>query len=270
MLLSEDFILQNYLITVAFCGSAYHGFQVQENALAVCTVLQDAMEKVFGARPQVKGCSRTDSGVHALHYCVSFFADTKLSGYKMPLAINAHLPRDIRVLTAQPVPQDFHARYSAVAKQYVYRVHNSAVSSPFFDDICWRVGPPLQLEPMQQAAAAVVGTHDFASFMSGGSKIIDTVRTVYSFDVHREGEWLLFTICADGYLYNMVRILVGTLVEIGCGRMQPQDMPGIIAAARRSAAGPKAPAQGLFLDRVFYDLDGFRLGESLQDHALLP
>ncbi len=262
--------MQNYLITVAFCGSEYHGFQVQENALSVCTVLQDAMEKVFGARPQVKGCSRTDSGVHALHYCVSFFADTALTNYKMPLAINAHLPRDIRVLSARQVPQDFHARYSAVAKQYVYRVHNSAVSSPFFDGICWRVGPPLALEPMRQAAAAVVGTHDFASFMSGGSKIIDTVRTVYAFDVRREGEWLLFTICADGYLYNMVRILVGTLVEIGAGRIKAEAMPGIIAAARRSAAGPKAPAQGLFLDSVFYDLDGFRREDAAEPVLLLP
>ncbi len=250
--------MPNILVTMAFRGTNYHGFQVQENALGVCTVFQDALERVLGSRVDVKGCSRTDSGVHALRYCVSFHADTGIPMFKLPLALNAHLPEDIRVQAAQLVPEDFHARYSAQAKQYVYRLHNAPVSSPFSEGLCWRVGAPLALEPMQKAARAVVGTHDFASFMSGGSKIVDTVRTVYDFSVCRQGDDLLFTICADGYLYNMVRILVGTLVEIGSGRMKAEEMPQIILAARRSAAGPKAPAQGLFLDRVFYDLDGFR------------
>lgn len=262
--------MQNYLLTMTFCGTSYHGFQVQENALSVCTVLQDALEKALGERPQVKGCSRTDSGVHALHYCVSFFSNTAIPPRKLPLAINAHLPRDVRVLQVQPVADDFHARYSARAKQYVYRVHNSPVSSPFFDGMCWRVGPPLALQPMQQAAQAVVGTHDFASFMSGGSKIVDTVRTVYRFTVTQQGEWLLFTICADGYLYNMVRILVGTLVEIGAGRMCAGQMPAILAAARRSAAGPKAPAAGLYLDRVFYDDADGLCGSERPPEPLLP
>lgn len=261
--------MQNYLLTMAFCGACYHGFQVQQNALGICTVLQDALQRVLGVRPDVKGCSRTDSGVHALGYCVSFLADTTLTPRKLPLAINAHLPRDIRVLAARCVPPDFHARYSAVAKQYVYRVHNAPVSSPFFDGLCWRVGPPLALPPMQAAAAAVVGRHDFASFMSGGSKIVDTVRTVHNFTVQRQGDYLLFTICADGYLYNMVRILVGTLVEMGAGRMAAEKMPQILAERRRAAAGPKAPAQGLYLDRVYYDLEGFRLGEAAAQ-PLLP
>ena len=254
--------MPNILVTMAFRGTKYHGFQVQENALGVCTVFQDALERVLGERVDVKGCSRTDSGVHALRYCVSFHADTAISMYKLPLALNAHLPEDIRVQSAQTVPEEFHARYSAVAKQYVYRLHNSQISSPFSEGLCWRVGAPRSLEPMQRAAAAVVGRHDFASFMSGGSKIVDTVRTVYDFNVQSCGDDLLFTICADGYLYNMVRILVGTLVEIGAGRMEAESMPEIIAAAKRSKAGPKAPAQGLYLDRVFYDLDGFRRCEA--------
>ncbi len=253
--------MPNVLVTMAFRGTQYHGFQVQENALGVCTVFQDAIERVFGSRVDVKGCSRTDSGVHALRYCVSFHVDSGIPMFKLPLALNAHLPTDIRVLSAQVVPDDFHARYSAVAKQYVYRLHNSQMSSPFSEGLCWRLGAPLSLEPMQRAAAAVVGTHDFASFMSGGSKIVDTVRTVFDFRVEKQGDDFLFTICADGYLYNMVRILVGTLVEIGTGRMRADAMQAVIAAAERSAAGPKAPAQGLFLDRVFYDMDGFRRGE---------
>ena len=261
--------MPNILVTMAFRGTQYHGFQVQENALGVCTVFQDAIERVFGSRVDVKGCSRTDSGVHALRYCVSFRVDSGIPMYKLPLALNAHLPADVRVLEARIVPEDFHARYSAEAKQYVYRLHNSPVSSPFSDGLCWRVGAPLALEPMQKAAAAVVGTHDFASFMTAGSKIVDTVRTVYDFTVQRQGDDLLFTICADGYLYNMVRILVGTLVEIGAGRMRAEDMPAVIAAADRTAAGPKAPAQGLFLDRVFYDMDGFRRSEAPEQQPLV-
>lgn len=253
--------MPNILLTLSFCGSRYHGFQVQENAVSVCAVFQAALEKVLGQKVDVKGCSRTDSGVHALHYCINFHAELALPLRKLPLAINAHLPRDIRVLSACLVPEDFHARYSAQAKQYVYRLHNSAVSSPFFDDLCWRVGFPLQLQPMQQAAAAAVGTHDFASFMSGGSKIVDTVRTVHRFEVRREGDFILFTICADGYLYNMVRILVGTLVECGSGRLDAAQMPAILSACSRSAAGPKAPAKGLYLDRVYYDLEGFTKNE---------
>lgn len=262
--------MRNILLTLSFCGTQYHGFQVQENALSVCTVFQDALEQVLGERADVKGCSRTDSGVHALHYCISFRTEKMLSLYRLPLALNAHLPRDIRVLEAREVPEEFHARYSAIAKQYVYRIHNSPVSSPFADALCWRVWPPLELEKMQRAAAAAVGRHDFASFMSGGSKITDTVRTVYSFDAERQGEYLLFTICADGYLYNMVRILVGTLAEIGAGRMDGDAMPSILAARDRRSAGPKAPAQGLYLDRVFYDLDGMRLKDAPHGFPILP
>jgi len=260
--------VSNVLLTVAFQGTAYHGFQVQQNALSVCTVFQDALEKVLGDRPDVKGCSRTDSGVHALGYCISFHLERPIPCHKLPLAINAHLPTDIRVLSARPVPEEFHARYSSIAKQYVYRVQNSQGQDPFSRGLCWRVGSPLNLQLMQQAAAAAVGRHDFASFMSAGSKITDTVRTVTDFTVSRQGEYLLFTICADGYLYNMVRILVGTLVEIGSGRCK-MPMEEIIAAADRSAAGPRAPAEGLYLDRVYYDLDGMRPGDGVP-RVLLP
>ena len=244
--------MPNILVTMAFRGTQYHGFQVQENALGVCTVFQDAIERVFGKRVDVKGCSRTDSGVHALRYCVSFRVDSGIPMYKLPLALNAHLPEDVRVLEARIVPEDFHARYSAEAKQYVYRLHNSPVSSPFSDGLCWRVGAPLALEPMQKAAAAVVGTHDFASFMTAGSKIIDTVRTVYDFTVQRQGDDLLFTICADGYLYNMVRILVGTLLEVGRGYWEVEQVQAILDAKDRKQAGPTAPPEGLCLMKVDY------------------
>lgn len=261
--------MPNILMTLAFQGTHYHGFQVQENALSVCTVFQNALEKALGERMDVKGCSRTDSGVHALGYCVSLHSRTSIPLRRLPLAVNAYLPRDIRVLSARFVPEDFHARYSAEAKQYVYYIYNSPISSPFFDELCWRIGPPLDENRMQSAAQAVVGTHDFASFMSAGSKIENTVRTVYNFSVTRSGNLVRFRICADGYLYNMVRILVGTLAEMGAGRLPAEKMPEILASVCRSAAGPRAPAEGLYLERVYYDLDGFRRGGEADSSAFL-
>ncbi|MDD3429183.1 MAG: tRNA pseudouridine(38-40) synthase TruA [Oscillospiraceae bacterium] len=237
---------------MAYKGTNYHGWQVQQNALSVCEVLQNAMEKVWHTRPDVKGCSRTDTGVHALAYCVSFILPKPISAYKLPLALNAHLPEDIRVLSAKEVDEDFHARYSSISKQYIYKVRNSQVANPFMQGLEWRVGCPLDVQAMQQAAAHYVGKKSFASFMSGGSKIVDTVREVFEFTVEKHEDNITFTVTADGYLYNMVRIMVGTLVEVGCHRIAPQQMPAIIAAENRSLAGPRAPSEGLYLSKVNY------------------
>ena len=230
------------LITLAFDGTRYHGFQVQKNALAVCEVLQNALEQLYGTRPPVKGCSRTDAGVHAVAYCVSYTQPKPIDPYKLPLAVNRYLPPDVRCKAARQVPEGFHARYDAVSKEYVYRLHNSPVDDPFQSAFCWRLAAPLDEE----------GTHDFAAFMSVGSDIEDTVRTVHFFRVERRGEDIRFHICADGYLYNMVRILVGTMVEVGAGRMAPEELPAVIESKTRARAGDTAPAKGLFLYRVNY------------------
>ena len=240
------------LLTLAFDGTAYHGFQVQKNARTVCQVLQDGLESLYGARPPVKGCSRTDAGVHALNYCVSYVQPKAIDPYKLPLAVNRFLPPDIRCKAARAVPEDFHARYSARSKEYLYRLHNSPVDDPFGAKYSWRVSRPLDAGAMAQAARFAEGTHDFAAFMSAGSSVEDTVRTVHFFRVRREGEDITFHICADGYLYNMVRILVGTLVEVGAGRMAPGEMARVIAGRDRARAGDTAPAKGLFLYRVNY------------------
>ena len=240
------------LITLSFDGTAYHGFQVQKNARSVCETLQDALAALYGVRPPVKGCSRTDAGVHALGYCASYTQPKPIDPYKLPLAINRFLPADIRVTRARCVPDDFHARYSARSKEYIYRLRMSAVDSPFDARYCWRVSRSLDVPAMAKAAKLAEGTHDFRAFMSTGSDIEDTVRTVRFFRVEQEGELVRFHICADGYLYNMVRILVGTLVEVGAGRMRPEDMARVIEEGRRAAAGDTAPARGLFLYRVNY------------------
>lgn len=155
----------------------------------------------------MKGCSRTDSGVHALGYCVSYTQPKPIPPRKLPLAVNRFLPDDVRVTEAHRVPEDFHARYSAKSKEYIYRIHNSAVADPFQNGLCWRFPGPLDAGRMERAAQYLVGKHDFVSFMSSGSDIADTVRTVYFAHVRREGDDITFHVCADGYLYNMVRIL---------------------------------------------------------------
>lgn len=244
-------------LSLAYQGTAYHGFQVQKNALTVAEVLQNAIRAALGSREEIKGCSRTDAGVHALAYCVSFFTDSALPCEKLPLALNAHLPEDIRVFSAREVGPGFHARYSCTGKAYLYRVRNAPAASPFSHQLAWRVWPRLELEPMRRAAALLCGRHDFASFMAAGSTIAaeggSTVRTVRSFAVEQKGDELRFMIEADGYLYNMVRILVGTLVEVGAGRRDPEAMPAVLAACDRAAAGQTAPAKGLALAKVFYD-----------------
>ena len=242
------------LITMRFAGTRYHGFQVQKNALSVCEALQNALERLYGTRPPVKGCSRTDAGVHALGYCVSYFQPKPIEPRRLPLAVNRFLPEDIRVVAARAVPEDFHARYSAESKEYIYRIHNSSIADPFQNGLCWRVPAKLDEAAMACAAEALVGTHDFAAFCSVGSDVADTVRTVHFARVERTGEDITFHVSANGYLYNMVRIMVGTLVDAGAGRMPPQRMREIIAGKDRSAAGDTAPPQGLFLYRVNYPL----------------
>ena len=249
--------MQNYLLTLAYDGTNYCGFQVQPNGRSVAQTFQDGLEAVLHSRPDIKGCSRTDAGVHALGFGLNFHAETRIPPEKLPLAINQHLPPDIRVLCARVVPEEFHARYAAHAKTYHYRLRCSAVDDPFDYETCHRVNGPLDLAAMQAAAAHFVGRHDFLALCASGSSAAahgDTVRTITACTVQQDGELYTLSVTADGYLYNMVRILAGTLCEVGAGRMQPDAIPGILASRDRSQAGPTLPAKGLFLEKVDYDL----------------
>lgn len=245
----------NVCIHLAFDGSRYCGFQVQPNALSVCEAVQDGLEAVLGTRPEVKGCSRTDSGVHALDYVLNFHADVKMPLFRLPLALNAHLPPDIRVKSAEAVPEDFHARYSAHEKTYVYRIWNSAIDDPFQQNYYYKVPGDLNLSAMQAGAKALVGTHDFLAFCAAGSSVAahgDTVRTISRCTVERQGKLVTITVTADGYLYNMVRILAGTLLECGQGKRQPEELPAVLESRERKRAGITLPAKGLFLRQVEY------------------
>ncbi len=240
------------LITMQFKGTNYHGFQVQKNAVTVCETLQNAMQNLYGTRPDVKGCSRTDAGVHAIEYCVSFIQPKPIQTHKLPLALNRFLPSDIRVLSAKQVDNDFHARYSAISKEYVYKVHNSHVHNVFNMQTSFKVCGKLNVPNMQKAANLFCGTHEFTSFMSIKSDIKDTKRTIHFLNISQQGDEITFHICANGYLYNMVRIIVGTLIDVGANRRKPEDITQIIEKRNRDFAGDTAPAHGLFLYKVNY------------------
>ena len=244
-----------YLLWIAYKGTNYGGFQVQPNAPTVCAAVQDAMQRVLGCRPDVKGCSRTDAGVHARRFALSFCYTGKVPAEKMVQAFNAHLPPDIRALEILPVAENFHARYAAHAKTYRYYILNARVDDPFTFDTCCRIGPELDVAAMQAAAEQFVGTHDFLALCASGSSVAahgDTVRTITRCTVERAGDRVTITVTADGYLYNMVRILAGTLVEAGLHKRTPESIPDLLASRDRRRAGQTLPAKGLFLEDVAY------------------
>jgi tRNA pseudouridine38-40 synthase len=246
--------MRNLLLTLRYDGSAYHGWQVQENAVTVQQTLQDAIEAVFGDRLPVTGCSRTDAGVHAKMFCVNFRTDSALACDRIPYALNAHLPDDIGVYACRQVPDDFHARYSCVSKQYVYVIRNSPFRDPFAVGRAATVRWPLDEDMLHREAQAFCGTHDFAAFAAAGGSVEDTVRTVHEARVRRDGETVCFEVRADGFLYNMVRIMVGTLLDVASGKLPQGSIPEILRSLDRSRAGVTAPPQGLYLQSVQYDL----------------
>ena len=245
--------MPNLLLTMRYKGTNYHGWQVQKNAVSVQEVLQDAIEKLYGSRLNVKGCSRTDTGVHANMYCVSFNAPFYAGEYHTVSALNTFLPQDIRAYECKEVNDDFHARYSSRGKEYVYLVYNAKYQNPFYSDYSYHFRYDVDLEKINKAAAYFIGTHDFASFCSAYSDVEDTVRTIHDLNAQRDGDLIRFTVSGDGFLYNMVRIIVGTLLMVSQGKIAPEDIPGIIESKQRKNAGRTAPAQGLFLNKVFYD-----------------
>ena len=239
-------------LIVAYDGTNYHGWQVQKNALSVQETLQDAIEKLYGSRLDVKGCSRTDSGVHANMYCVSYNAPFYAGEYHTISAINTFLPSDIRAFACREVEDDFHARYLAKGKEYVYLVYNEKYQNPFFSRYSYYFRYDIDVDLLNEAAKFFIGTHDFAAFCSAYSDAEDTVRTIYDLKVERDGSIVKFIISGDGFLYNMVRIIVGTLLMVSQGKIAKEQIPLIIESKDRKKAGRTAPANGLFLNKVFY------------------
>ena len=241
----------NVLVKLCYDGTAYCGFQIQDDRPTVFATFQTALLKILGHPTDIKGCSRTDSGVHAKEFCLSFRTEKQLNLHRLPLALNANLPPDIRVLETVQVPEDFHARYSSKGKEYVYCILNSHIDNPFMNKYYYKVASRLDVEKMNRAAQYFTGSHDFHSFMAAKSKITDCVRTVHYAKVEKEGDFVKFTVAADGFLYNMVRIMVGTLLEVGLGKRSADSMADLFGA-KREEAGYLVPAQGLCLQEVAY------------------
>jgi len=245
--------MQRIMLTLRYDGTAYHGWQVQPNGVTVQQTLQDAIEAVTGVRSGVIGCSRTDAGVHADMFCCTFDTDSPLRGDKLCCALNYHLPRDVSVYAAAEVAEDFHPRYMAGGKRYVYRIWNGPQRHPMWEPYAIHQRKVLDVDLLNRAAADFVGTHDFAAFCGADSDLQgDSIRTIRSCTVTRQGDLVLLAVEGDGFLYNMVRIMVGTLLEIAAGRMTPDCIPAILDSGDRTLAGPTAPAKALCLERVFY------------------
>ncbi len=236
-----------------FDGTNYHGFQIQNNAVSVFEVFQKALIKILGEKTDIKGCSRTDTGVHAKSYYISFETSKELSLSKLPLSLNANLPMDIRVIDAKKVDDDFHARYSAKKKEYTYYINNSHIDDAFNNKYYFKVPYKLDEDLMDKAAKEFIGEYDFTAFMSQKSAITECTRRVYSASVVRNGDMIEFKILANGYLYNMVRIMMGTLIKVGSKKLLPSDIKKIIESKNRNNAGVTAPAKGLFLTDVIYE-----------------
>ena len=246
--------MRNVLMSLCYDGTNYHGWQVQKNAVTVQEVFQGALARLLGEDVDIKGCSRTDAGVHANMYCVSAKIDSKIPCDRLKMALNRFLPRDIAVTGAVEVPLDFHARYSCSGKEYVYKIWNEPVRNPFWHGRAFHYWYHLDVEKLDSAAKNFIGTHDFTSFCTLDKRNPENmVRTVKAFSAERNGGLVELRVTADGFLYNMVRIMVGTLLRVAMGRIEPQEIPDIISAKDRAKAGPTAVAHGLYLNRVFYD-----------------
>lgn len=244
--------MRNLLVTLSYDGSYYHGWQIQKNAVTVQEVFQKALEKVLCENTDIKGCSRTDSGVHANMYCVSFKTEKSIPCENMVRALNTYLPKNIAVTSCKEVSDDFHARYSVKSKRYVYRIYNGKIRNPFLEKYAFHYRYPIDEKYLNNEAQAFLGTHDFSGFCSANSDVENTVRTVYSFSVERSGDDVFFTVEADGFLYNMVRIMIGTLLFISEGKIKSGELSSVIDSKKRFAAGKTAPPQGLYLDFVNY------------------
>ena len=234
-------------------GTAYHGWQVQKNAVSVAETLQRALVMVCGNAVRLTGCGRTDAGVHAEHYIANFHTDSRIPIDRLPFAVNTHTPEDIVVKEAYDMPDDFNAIGSCLKKEYTYRIYNSRIKNPFYVNRAYFYPKHLDEAVMDRAARAFEGTHDFRAVRSVGTETRTTVRTIYYCYVIRAGELLELKVCANGFLYNMVRAITGTVLYAAEGKLTAEDIPRILDSGNRTLAGPTVPPGGLYLTKLWYE-----------------
>ncbi|NLZ92963.1 MAG: tRNA pseudouridine(38-40) synthase TruA [Firmicutes bacterium] len=243
--------MKNIKLTLSYAGTNYHGFQRQKNAITIQEKVEQALQTVFGESIPLTAAGRTDAGVHAVGQVVNFKVATSIPINRIPYALNANLPHDIVVTAAEFVPDDFHARYCAKSKVYRYTIDNAEHPRVFTRHYALHIGYPLNLTLMQQAAATLVGKHNFRSFMASGSSVQTTERHLLRLDVQKQQQYIEITVEADGFLYNMIRIITGTLIEVGRGK-RPPDLTPVLNERSRAAAGWTAPPHGLVMLEVKY------------------
>lgn len=241
------------LLRVAYDGTNYSGWQIQPNAVTVEGILRDNLKALFQCDVEVIGASRTDAGVHAMGNVAVFDIDTRIPAEKISYALNARLPEDIRIQESRAVRENFHPRHVDCVKTYEYSIWNNTFENPkerLYSHFCYG---DMDIDLMNQAAQYFIGEHDFTSFCSAGSQVVDKVRHIYALNVDKSGNLIKIRVTGNGFLYNMVRIIAGTLLKVGQGVIKPEDIPGIIEGKDRQLAGPTAPARGLTLVEIKYE-----------------
>lgn len=248
--------MRNLKVMAAYRGTAYHGFQRQENAVGIQNIIEEKLSEITNAPVKINGCSRTDTGVHANQYCFSFETEHGIPCGNIVRGMNSLLPDDISILSCEEAPPGFHARYSCIGKEYVYLILNRPCKDPFMADLALHYPFALDTELLERSAQYFVGTHDFTSFCGTANQKEDSVRTIEYFRIEKNESLVKLIVKGDGFLYNMVRIMAGTLIFINEEKLAPDSIPSILAARDRNLAGKTVQAHGLYLNRVFYQKNG--------------
>lgn len=244
--------MKNIKLVLEYDGTCYAGWQRQKNDVTIQQRIEESIFKITGEQVQTTGCSRTDSGVHAKEFVCNFYTSSTIPDSKIRDALNSKLPEDIRVLSSQIVDDKFHSRYDSKGKTYSYTILNREINSAINRNYSYHVKSTLSVENIKKGANFLVGTHDFASFRNIGSSVKTTVRTIKEINVIKEAEYIRVFATADGFLYNMMRIIVGTLIDVGTGKKLAEEIPEILLSCDRTKAGKSVPPQGLCLEKVYY------------------
>jgi tRNA pseudouridine38-40 synthase len=245
--------MRNIAMRLKYDGTNYHGWQVQKTDVTVAGTLEATLSRLTGEKVKVTGCGRTDAGVHALNYCANFKSSTTIPADRLPLAVNSLLPEDICVCAAVDAPEDFNAILSCQKKEYTYKIVNTRIRDPFLRSRAYFYPVPLNMDVMRVAASQFEGTHDFAAVRSVGTETKTTVRTIYYCTMEQNESEISMRVCADGFLYNMVRAIMGTIIYCSEGKLDPYDIPRLLDSRDRRLTGPTVPPQGLYLTRVWYE-----------------
>lgn len=245
--------MRNIKLVIEYDGTRFHGWQKQPGILTIQGELERLISQILDEEITIFGSGRTDKGVHAKGQVANFYTNSTIPGEKFKYAINNHLPPDIAIIESEEVSNEFNSRYSAIGKEYRYLIYNNKIRSPILRNYTYYIPYKLDIDKMKKAIPYFCGEHDFCSFMASGSSVTNTVRTIHDMSLTSNDNIIDFRVRGNGFLYNMVRIIVGTLVEVGAGKLDINSISSIIEAKDRTKAGHTAPPHGLYLEKVYYN-----------------